>query len=199
VLHDKPPAELPSRAYPLVLTTGRILEHWHTGSMSHRSRVLEALQPESSVELSPTDAAMLGIEEGDRVSISSRRGTVRTKAKKTRRVNPGQAFMAFHWLDAPANLLTNPALDPVAKIPEFKVASVRAMLEVLDRAAEDNAFLTALAENPAGVLKSYDLTPEHREALLNADFTAIEKWIGPLEDRLRAWLEDRLRQERLSE
>ncbi|GAB4354096.1 MAG: formate dehydrogenase subunit alpha [Candidatus Abyssubacteria bacterium] len=199
VLHDKPPAELPSRAYPLVLTTGRILEHWHTGSMSHRSSVLEALQPESSVELSPTDAILLGIEEGDRVSVSSRRGTVRTKVKKTRRVNPGQAFMAFHWWDAPANLLTNPALDPVAKIPEFKVASVRAMLEVLERAAEDNAFLTALAENPAGVLKSYDLTPEHREALLNADFQAIEKWIGPLEERLRTWLLNRLEQEQLSD
>jgi len=199
VVHDKPPAELPSRFYPLILTTGRILEHWHTGSMSHRSRVLEALQPESSVELSPTDAAQLGIEEGDLVSLRSRRGRVHTKAKKTRRVNPGQAFMAFHWLDAPANLLTNPALDPVAKIPEYKVASVRAILEVLERAAEDNTFLTAMAENPAGALSSYDLTPEHREALLNVDFEAIEQWIGPLDDRLKLWLEHRLKQEKLSE
>lgn len=199
VLHDQPPAELPSRAYPLVLTTGRILEHWHTGSMSHRSRVLEELAPESSVELSPADAALLGIEDGDMVSLSSRRGNVYTKARKTRRVNPGQAFMAFHWLDAPANTLTNPVFDPVAKIPEYKVASVKAMLAVLERAAEDNAFLTALAENPSGVLSAYDLTPEHREALLKADFKAIEKWIGPLEERLRVWLKHRLEQENLSE
>ncbi len=199
VLHDKPPAELPSRLYPLVLTTGRILEHWHTGSMSHRSHVLETLQPESSVELSPTDAERLGIEEGDMVSVRSRRGQVHTKAKKTPRVRPGQAFMAFHWLDAPANLLTNPALDPVAKIPEYKVSSVRAILDVLERAAEDNAFIAALAENPAGALSSYDLTPEHREALLNADFNALEEWIGPLDDRLKIWLKHRLKQEKLSE
>jgi formate dehydrogenase alpha subunit len=199
VVHDKPPAELPSRAYPLILTTGRILEHWHTGSMSHRSRVLEALKSESSVEFSPIDAAQLGIEEGDLVSLSSQRGSLRTKAKKTRRVIPGQAFMAFHWWDAPANVLTNPALDPVAKIPEYKVASIRAILEVLECAAEDNAFLTALAENPAGTLSSFDLTREHREALLNLDFETIEKWIGPLDKRLKIWLEYRLKQERLSE
>ncbi len=199
VVHDKPPAELPSRAYPLILTTGRILEHWHTGSMSHRSHILEALQPESRVELSPVDAAHLGIEDGDIVSLESRRGKVYTKVRKAARVNPGQAFMAFHWLDAPANMLTNPALDPVAKIPEYKVASVRAILEVLERAAEDNAFLTALAENPAGVLGSYDLTPEHREALLNMDFEALEKWIGPLDGRLKVWLKHRLSQEPLVE
>ncbi|RJP64823.1 MAG: formate dehydrogenase subunit alpha [Candidatus Abyssobacteria bacterium SURF_17] len=199
VVHDNPPAELPTRAYPLVLNTGRILEHWHTGSMSHRSRVLEAIASESSIEISHVDAAQLGIEEGDTVSVSSRRGTVRTKARKTGRVKPGEAFMAFHWWDAPANLLTNPVLDPQAKIPEFKVASVRTMLAVLERAAEDNAFLSALAENPAGILKSYDLTPEHRSALMNGDIAAIEKWVGPLEERLKVWLKARLKQENLAE
>ncbi|MBI5116506.1 formate dehydrogenase subunit alpha [Candidatus Poribacteria bacterium] len=199
VVHDIPPAELPSRSYPFVLTTGRILEHWHTGSMSHRSRVLEALASESSVEINPADASELGIEQGDLVSISSRRGKVETKARKTRRVNPGQAFMAFHWWDAPANLLTNPALDPVAKIPEFKVSSVRAILAVLERAAEDNAFLTALAENPAGALNAYDLTPEHRAALASGDVEALEKWVGPLEDRLKTWLKLRLKREKISE
>ncbi len=198
VVHDKPPAELPNRAYPLLLNTGRILEHWHTGSMSHRSRVLEAIAPESNIEISPADAAKLGIEEGDLVAVSSRRGSVQTKVKKTDRVKPGEAFMAFHWGDAPANLLTNPVLDPQAKIPEFKVASVKTMLAVLERAAEDNAFLTALAENPAGVLESYDLTPEHRAALVNADIAAIEKWVGPLDDRLAVWLKLRLEQENLS-
>jgi len=199
VVHDVPPAELPSRAYPLLLSTGRILEHWHTGSMSHRSRVLEALAPESRVEISPEDAASLGVEEGDLVSLSSRRGEVKTRVRKTRRVRPGQAFMAFHWGDAPANLLTNPALDPVAKIPEYKVASIKAVLAVLERAAEDNAFLTALAENPAGVLQAFDLTPEHREALASGDVEAIEKWVGPLDERLQAWLRARLGQEEWSE
>ena len=83
VAHDRPPAELPSGACPLLLTAGRILEHWHTGSMSHRSRVLEALAPESRVEISPADATRLGIEDGDLISLSSRRGRVKTRARKT--------------------------------------------------------------------------------------------------------------------
>ena len=199
VVHDRPPAELPTSAYPILLTTGRILEHWHTGSMSHRSHVLETLVPESRVEINPVDASRLGIVEGDVISLSSRRGAVQTKVKKTHRVRPGQAFMAFHWGDAPANRLTNPAFDPQAKIPEFKVSSVKAILTVLERAAEDNKFLTALAENPAGVLASYDLTPEHRKALVNGDITSIEKWVGPLEERLQVWLKARLRQENISE
>ena len=83
--------------------------------------------------------------------------------------------MAFHWREAPANRLTNPAFDPQAKIPEFKVSSIKAILTVLERAAEDNKLLTALAENPAGVLASYDLTPEHRKALMEGDIASIEK------------------------
>lgn len=199
VVEDKPPAELPSSAYPLLLTTGRLLEHWHTGSMSRRSRVLEALEPESLVEISPGDAAKLGIEEGDVISLSSRRGKVQTKARKTDRVRPGQAFMPFHWDDAPANVLTNPALDPLAKIPEYKVSSIKAILAVLERAAQDNEFLAALANNPAGTLSGYDLTPEHRAALAAGDISLIETWVGPLEERLRIWLQARLRQEKLAE
>ncbi len=199
VVYDRPPAELPTKTYPILLTTGRILEHWHTGSMSHRSRVLETLVPESRVELNPVDAGRLGIMEGDMISLSSRRGEVRTKARKTHRVKPGQAFMAFHWKEAPANLLTNPALDPQAKIPEYKVTSVKAVLAVLERAAEDNKFLTALAENPAGALTSYDLTPEHRKALVRGDMASIEKWVGPLEERLQVWLKVRLKEENIPE
>ena len=198
VVDDKPPAELPSGAYPILLTTGRILEHWHTGSMSHRSRVLESLAPESRVEISPTDAASLGMKDGDVIALSSRRGKVETKVKKSNRIRPGQAFMPFHWRDAPANVLTNPVVDPLAKIPEYKVSSVKAILAVLERAAEDNAFLSALAENPAGALKSYDLTPEHRAALVAGDISSIEKWIGPLEERLQVWLKDRLAKEEWS-
>jgi formylmethanofuran dehydrogenase subunit D len=198
VVDDKPPAELPSGTYPILLSTGRILEHWHTGSMSHRSRVLESLAPESRVEISPTDAARLGMEDGDVIALSSRRGKVETKVKKSNRIRPGQAFMPFHWRDAPANVLTNPVVDPLAKIPEYKVSSVKAILAVLERAAEDNAFLSALAENPAGALKSYDLTPEHRAALVAGDISSIEKWIGPLEERLQVWLKERLAKEEWS-
>ncbi len=198
VVHDNPPAELPTYAYPILLTTGRILEHWHTGSMSHRARVLETLVPESRVEINPVDANRLGVVEGDVISLSSRRGEVQTRVKKTNRVRTGQAFMAFHWDDAPANRLTNPCFDPLAKIPEYKVSSVKAVLTVLERAAEDNKFLAALAENPAGMLKSYDLTPEHRKALVNGDIESIEKWLGPLEERLQVWLKTRLRQENIS-
>jgi formate dehydrogenase alpha subunit len=195
VVHDSPPAELPSSAYPLLMTTGRILEHWHTGSMSHRSHVLEALAPESRVEISPEDAAQLGIAEGDIITLSSRRGKVRTRAKSSKRIKPGTAFMPFHWRDAPANLLTNPAVDPLAKIPEYKVASVKAVLEVLERATEDNAFLLMLSNNPAGALKSYDLTREHRAALAAGDIESIEKWVGPLDKRLQDWMKGRLKKE----
>jgi formate dehydrogenase alpha subunit len=198
VVHDSPPAELPSGTYPILMSTGRILEHWHTGSMSHRSRVLESLVPESHVEISPEDAARLGINEGDEIYLSSRRGKVQTKVRRTDRVKPGEAFMPFHWGDAPANVLTSQAVDPLAKIPEYKVSSVKAILAVLERAAEDNAFLLALSENPAGVLKSYDLTPEHRAALASGDISSIEKWIGPLEERLQLWLKARLEQEKFS-
>lgn len=104
-----------------------------------------------------------------------------------------------HAREAPANRLTNPALDPQAKIPEFKVSSIHAILAVLEQAAEDNKFLTALAENPAGVLSTYDLTPEHRRALMEGDIASIEQWVGPLEERLKIWLKTRLKQERLFE
>jgi len=194
-LNDVPPAELPTREYPLLLNTGRILEQWHTGSMSRRSRVLNALAPEGSVEINPFDAAGLGLNDGDIVNLHSRRGNIRTKVSRTNRVFPGQTFMAFHWNDAPANVLTNPALDPVAKIPEYKVASIKAVLEVLERAAENNAFLAAMAENPAGTIKDLDLTGEQRTALLNADIPLIEQWVGPLEPRLQDWLKHRLSQE----
>lgn len=198
VVHDRPPAELPTKSYPIILTTGRILEHWHTGSMSHRSHVLESLAPESRVEINPLDALQLGLEEGDVISLSSRRGAIQTKVKKTQRVRPGQAFLAFHWKDAPANRLTNPVFDPQAKIPEFKVSSVKAILTVLEKAAADNKFLAALVENPAGVLSSFDLSPEHRKAIVSGEIAAIEQWVGPLEKRLQVWLKARLRQENLT-
>ncbi len=195
VVHDRPPVELPTSSFPLILTTGRILEHWHTGSMSHRSHVLETLVPQSYVEINHADAERLGIMEGDEISLASRRGEVQTRVKKSERVKPGQAFMAFHWREAPANRLTHRVFDPQAKIPELKVASIKAILSILERAAEDNKFLNALAENPIGALASYDLTPEHRRALAEGDIASIEEWVGPLEERLKVWLKIRLKQE----
>ncbi len=83
-------------------------------------------------------------------------------------------FVAFHWHETPANILTNPAVDPVAKIPEYKVCAVRPILTVLDRAAQDYTFLAQLAENPSEALKSYNLTSEERAALITGDLPSIE-------------------------
>ena len=124
-LEHKPAAEDVSSEFPFLLTTGRILEHWHTGSMSRRSDVLNKLQPCSSIDIHPADALKLGVIEGDLLSITSRRGKIETSAHITEKTEPGLVFMAFHWHDAPVNMLTNPALDPVAKIPEFKISAVR--------------------------------------------------------------------------
>jgi predicted molibdopterin-dependent oxidoreductase YjgC len=125
VVHHKPAAEMPTDAYPLLLTTGRVLDHFHTGSMSRRSRVLETLTPESSINLNPRDMEALGANEGDPVEILSKRGEVKTIACKDPRVQEGMAFMAFHWNESPANVLTNDAHDPTSKIPEYKVSAVK--------------------------------------------------------------------------
>ena len=125
VVEYQPPAEAPTEEFPMVLTTGRVLEHFHTGSMSRRSQVLETLEPESHLDISPEDSDSMGLDEGDTVLVRSRRGEIVTKVHADRRIQNGMAFMAFHWKEAPANVLTNPAIDPVSKIPEFKVASVK--------------------------------------------------------------------------
>ena len=121
----KEPAEAPDDEYPLLLTTGRIMFHFHTGSMTRRSEKLDQEVPEGYVEISPEDADRLGLGKSEPVRIVSRRGEIETKAWITRRVPPGTVFIPFHFAEAAANVLTNPALDPVAKIPEYKVAAVR--------------------------------------------------------------------------
>ena len=118
------PAELPDEAYPYILTTGRILYHFHTGTMSRRADGLDEVRPTGFVEIHPDDAKALGIEDGEMAEVSSRRGTVTAKAVVTYRSRPKSVFMAFHFREAAANALTNDALDPVAKIPEFKVCAV---------------------------------------------------------------------------
>ncbi|HUW60163.1 MAG TPA: formate dehydrogenase subunit alpha [Candidatus Bathyarchaeia archaeon] len=121
----RPPAEEPDAEYPMRLSTGRILQHFHTGSMSRRAPVLDHLVPHGDVEIHPEDALELGLCDGRRVKVATRRGAVVTTARVTPRVAPGSLFMAFHFAEAAANRLTNDALDPVAKIPEFKICAAR--------------------------------------------------------------------------
>jgi len=118
-------AELPDEEYPYLLTTGRLLYHFHTGSLTRRTPGLEKIAPPTPFEINPEDAAREGVAEGDQVELTSRRGSVRATALTTERVPKGTVFMPFHFREAPANVLTNPALDPVAKIPEFKVCAVK--------------------------------------------------------------------------
>ena len=119
------PAELPDEEYPFYLSTGRIREHYHTGSMTRRSRGLDRLAPEERIQMHPEDAERLGIGPGDWVRVISRRGEIRARVRLTDRSAPGMVFGTFHFSEAPINTLTNDALDPVAKIPEYKVAAVR--------------------------------------------------------------------------
>lgn len=118
------PAEEPDSEYPYVLTTGRVMSQWHTGTMTRRSPALNNESPEGFVEVNPEDAKRLGIEDGDLVEVASRRGKIQTKALVTATIKPGVIFIPFHFAESAANVLTNPALDPVAKIPEFKVCAV---------------------------------------------------------------------------
>ncbi len=120
-----PPAEQIDEEYPLWLTTGRILYQYHTGTMTRRVEGLNKIAPECFVEISPTDAATYGLSDGDMVEVASRRGKVVAKVKVSDMARKGVIFMPFHYSEAPANMLTNPALDPVAGIPEYKVCAVK--------------------------------------------------------------------------
>jgi anaerobic selenocysteine-containing dehydrogenase len=117
--------ELPDDEYPLMLTTGRSLFQYHTGTMSRKVKGLNIFRGEELVEINSQDASALGIADGDTVKVVSRRGAVVAKAKVTDVSPVGVVFMTFHFAESPTNQLTSPALDPVAKIPEFKVCAVR--------------------------------------------------------------------------
>jgi formate dehydrogenase alpha subunit len=126
----KEPAELPDEDYPLTLTTGRIMFHFHTGTMTRRSEKLHNEVPEAYVELHPEDARRIGLGRDPWVRVSSRRGVIELAARVTDRIMPGVVFIPFHFAEAAANALTHGAFDPVAKIPEYKVCAVR--VEPLD-------------------------------------------------------------------
>lgn len=127
-LEYRPSAELPCAEYPLLLQTGRLLEHFHGGNMSRNSFTLDTLKPECELDIHPEDAAKLGIKDGDMVHVETRRGKVKTRVKVTTSIDKGALFMPFHFAEAPANMLTNNVLDPISKIPEYKVCAARVEL-----------------------------------------------------------------------
>jgi formate dehydrogenase major subunit len=120
-----PARELPDEQYPFVLNTGRLLQHWHTGSMTRRSFALDSIAPQAEVYLNPDDAAGLGIADGGMARVSSRRGTIVLAVRVSHREARGNCFIPFHFREAAANLLTTDEIDPVGKIPEFKFCAVR--------------------------------------------------------------------------
>jgi formate dehydrogenase major subunit len=127
------PAEAPDERYPFVLITGRMLEHWHTGVMSRRSHVLNELEPAAFVCINGRDLNALGASIGEPLQITSRRGAITASARLDDSLPNGAVFMPFCFAEAAANLLTNPALDPSSKIPEYKFTAVRATREETTR------------------------------------------------------------------
>jgi formate dehydrogenase major subunit len=119
------PDEVPDAEYPMILTTGRQLEHWHTGSMTRRSKVLDAVEPEANCSLNPKTLRRLGVEPGGHIRLSTRRGSITIMARADRAVAEDMVFLPFAYVEAAANILTNPAVDPYGKIPEFKFSAVK--------------------------------------------------------------------------
>lgn len=130
-----PPDEVPDAAYPLVLTTGRLLEHWHTGAMTRRAHDLDNLEPDPIVSVSPGDMDRMGLQPGDMVAVSTRRGSIELSARRDSNVPDGLIFIPFCYVEAAANFLTNPALDPYGKIAELKFCAAK--LEKVARLAAE--------------------------------------------------------------
>jgi predicted molibdopterin-dependent oxidoreductase YjgC len=121
----KPPAEVVDADFPMWLSTGRHFAHYHSGTMTRVSPSLHHEQAEGYVEINPADARRMAIKEGERIKVSSRRGEIQIKAKISGKVDRGVVFIPFHFAETAANMLTNPAYDPAAKIPEYKVCAVK--------------------------------------------------------------------------
>ena len=119
------PAEMPDDDYPYFLTTGRMFAHYHTGTMTRASAHLDAEQKTGYVEIHPEDAKSLAVNDGDAVKLATRRGEIEVPAKLSNKVKPGLLFVPFHFAENSANILTNSAFDPAAKIPEYKVCAVK--------------------------------------------------------------------------
>ena len=128
VTQNIPPVEMPDKEYPMLLSTGRVLYHWHGGEMSRRAKGLMAVYGKSLVELNPQDAQRLGLQKDGKVSVTSRRGSIEAGVWVTDRVPVGMVYANFHFPEVPANDLTLAALDPIAKIPEYKVCAVKVAL-----------------------------------------------------------------------
>ncbi len=139
----RPPAEETDADYPFILTTGRLLTHYHTGTMTRRVEALEELAPRNFAEINTADAAKLGIADGDMIALQTRRGAIRVEARVTSLILPGVVFIPFHYAESAANVLTCAELDPVAKIPEYKVCAVKVLTgknaELSDQQAESVA------------------------------------------------------------
>jgi len=194
----RPSAETPDAEYPLFLTTNRSLFHFHTGTMTRKVKGLNILRKEELVAMNPSDAAELGVSDGEMVRVTSRRGNVAAKVRLTEVSPRGTVAMTFHFAESPTNELTNPAFDPVAKIPEYKVSAVRvskaepasqkeAMIAALQRASADSVFRAQVARDAAAALKEYGLNEEERAAIASGDVARIESITGRLDERLRVW------------
>jgi formate dehydrogenase major subunit len=120
-----PPDEQPDEEYPLILITGRQLEHWHTGSMTRRTAILDALEPVPVIYVNAQDLENLEVEAGSEIIARSRRGEIHAYARPDGALKPGEVFIPFCYHEAAANLLTNEALDPFGKIPEFKFCAIK--------------------------------------------------------------------------
>ncbi len=120
-----PPDEAPDEEYPMIATTGRQLEHWHTGSMTRRAAVLDAVEPEANCSMNPRTLKLMGIEPGEMVRLTTRRGSIDIMVRADRAIAEDMVFIPFAYVEAAANILTNPAIDPYGKIPEFKFSAIR--------------------------------------------------------------------------
>ena len=120
-----PPDEVPDDEYPMIAITGRQLEHWHTGSMTRRAKVLDAAEPEANCSLNPRTLKLMGIEPGEMIRLTTRRGSIEIMARADRAIAEGMVFIPFAYVEAAANILTNSAIDPYGKIPEFKFSAIR--------------------------------------------------------------------------